>query len=94
MRAGLNEQLMGLADRIARLKDERARIEGQIQTLGTQRKAVLDSCQDMGVDPDKLDSEIELMEKSAHGLIQDIEQALLDIESRRDEVIEHKRDTE
>ncbi len=94
MRTDLSERLAGLADRIAELKDERARIEGQLQTLGTQREAVLDSCRDMGVDPDKLDDEIELREKSLHSLVQDVEKALTDIELRRDEVIERERDKE
>jgi len=94
MHADLNEHLMSLADRIAELKDERARVEGQIQTLEVQRKAVLDGCRDMGVDPDKLDNEIELKEKSLHSLIQDIEKALTDIEFRRDEVIKRERDKE
>lgn len=94
MRTDLSEHLAGLADRIAELRDERARIEGQLQTLETQREAVLSSCRDMGVDPDKLDDEIELREKSLHSLIQDVEKALTDIELRRDEVIERERDKE
>jgi len=92
MCADLNERLTGLAGRIAELKDERARVEGQLQTLKAQRETILKSCQEMGVDPAKLDDEIDLREKSLFSSIQDVEQVLIDIERSRDEVIERERD--
>ncbi len=87
------EQLSGLSKRIEVLKEEKARVDGRIESLTTQRKSVIDRCRELDIDPEKLDDEIELRSNSLDNLIQSVERAVTNIESSRDEIYKREQDT-
>lgn len=79
-------KLSKLADCISRLKAEKARMEGQVESLEKQRASVEAQCRALDVEPDELDKMISLRENALHGVIQSMEEAVSDIELRRDQV--------
>lgn len=85
-KSGINTQLAGLAERITELKSEKSRLQGQVESLETQRDAVEKRCRDLGVEPSDLDEMIKMKEQSLLRVIQSVSEGVSDIEFKRDEV--------
>lgn len=81
-----NVKLSNLAERISKLKAEKSRIEGQVESLEKQRTTVEEQCRALGVEPDELDEMIQMRGEALFGVIQSMEEAVSGIELRRDEV--------
>lgn len=79
-------RLTFLADSISRLKAEKARIEGQVESLEKQRTSVEERCRALNVEPVELDEMIKMREATLYKKIQSMEDVVDDIELRRDEV--------
>lgn len=79
-------RLSSLADRISTLKAEKSRIEGQVESLESQRTSVAERCRTLGVEPDELDNMIQMRGDTLYKKIQSMEDVVDDIELRRDQV--------
>lgn len=84
--ADVKAKLLNLADRISQLQAEKSRIEGQVESLETQRAVVETRCRAHGVEPVELDKMIQVRRDTLYGVIQSMEKAVSDIELRRDRV--------
>lgn len=81
-----NTRLSSLADRISKLKIEKSRIEGQVESLEKQQAAVEERCRALDVEPSELDKMIQLRSDTLYSKLQAMELAVSDIELRRDQV--------
>ena len=79
-------RLSSLAKRILRLKTEKSRIEGQVESLEKQRSSVEERCRTLGVEPNELAKMIQMRGDTLYKKIQSMEDVVDDIELRRDEV--------
>lgn len=79
-------RLTSLADSISKLKSEKSRIEGQVESLEKQQVAVENRCRALGVEPAELDKMIQMRSDTLYSKLQSMEQAVRDIELRRDQV--------
>lgn len=78
--------LSDLADRISKLKTEKSRIEGQVESLEKQRASAEERCRALNVEPGELDKMIQVRRDTLYTVIQAMEGAVSDIELKRDQV--------